>query len=84
MEFEKPLSDHLVSAWFQLENSTQLANLAQIDVSTVQFSGEKFSIQKPETTGWLLIEKYPTSFTVRKRFYRDIDFTISKGEKIAI
>ncbi|WP_049507839.1 ABC transporter ATP-binding protein [Streptococcus anginosus] len=69
---------------FQLENSTQLANLAQIDVSTVQFSGEKFSIQKPQVQDDLLELKNVHFAYGEKKVLQDIDFTISKGEKIAI
>lgn len=69
---------------FQLENSAQLANLAQIDVSTVQFSGEKFSIQKPQVQDDLLELKNVHFAYGEKKVLQDIDFTISKGEKIAI
>ena len=69
---------------FQLENSAQLANLSQIDVSTVQFSGEKFSIQKPQAQDDLLELKNVHFAYGEKKVLQDIDFTISKGEKIAI
>ena len=69
---------------FQLENSAQLANLSQIDVSTVQFSGEKFSIQKPQAQDDLLKLKNVHFAYGEKKVLQDIDFTISKGEKIAI
>lgn len=69
---------------FQLENSAQLANLAQIDVSAVQFLGEKVSIQKSQAQDDLL-ELKNVQFTYgEKKVLQDIDFTISKGEKIAI
>lgn len=69
---------------FQLENSAQLANLSQIDVSTVQFSGEKFSIQKPQGQDDLLELKNVHFAYGEKKVLQDIDFTIFKGEKIAI
>ena len=69
---------------FQLENSAQLANLAQIDVSAVQFSGEKVSIQKPPAQDDLLELKNVHFAYGEKKVLQDIDFTISKGEKIAI
>lgn len=69
---------------FQLENSAQLANLSQIDVSTVQFSGEKFSIQKPQVQDDLLELKNVHFAYGEKKVLQDIDFTIFKGEKIAI
>lgn len=69
---------------FQLENSAQLANLAQIDVSTVQFLGEKVSIQKSQAQDDLLELKNVQFAYGEKKVLQDIDFTISKGEKIAI
>ena len=69
---------------FQLENSAQLANLAQIDVSAIQFSGEKVSIQKPPAQDDLLELKNVHFAYGEKKVLQDIDFTISKGEKIAI
>ncbi|MCY7232769.1 ABC transporter ATP-binding protein [Streptococcus anginosus] len=69
---------------FQLENSAQLANLAQIDVSAVQFSGEKVSIQKSQAQDDLLELKNVHFAYGEKKVLQDIDFTISKGEKIAI
>lgn len=69
---------------FQLENSAQLANLAQIDVSAVQFLGEKVSIQKSQTQDDLLELKNVQFAYGEKKVLQDIDFTISKGEKIAI
>ncbi|PRT63101.1 heme ABC transporter ATP-binding protein [Streptococcus anginosus] len=69
---------------FQLENSAQLANLAQIDVSAVQFSGEKVSIQKSQAQDDLLELKNVQFAYGEKKVLQDIDFTISKGEKIAI
>ena len=69
---------------FQLENSAQLANLAQIDVSTVQFSGEKFSMQESQAQDDLLELKNVHFAYGEKKVLQDIDFTISKGEKIAI
>ena len=69
---------------FQLENSAQLANLSQIDVSTVQFSGEKFSIQKTQAQDDLLELKNVHFAYGEKKVLQDIDFTIFKGEKIAI
>ena len=69
---------------FQLENSAQLANLAQIDVSAVQFLGEKVSIQKSQAQDDLLELKNVQFAYGEKKVLQDIDFTISKGEKIAI
>ena len=69
---------------FQLENSAQLANLAQIDVSAVQFLGEKVSIQKSQAQDDLLKLKNVQFAYGEKKVLQDIDFTISKGEKIAI
>lgn len=69
---------------FQLENSAQLANLAQIDVSAVQFSGEKVSIQKSQAQDDLLELKNVHFAYGEKKVLQDIDFTIFKGEKIAI
>ena len=69
---------------FQLESSAQLANLAQIDVSAGQFSGEKVSIQKPPAQDDLLELKNVHFAYGEKKVLQDIDFTISKGEKIAI
>ena len=69
---------------FQLENSAQLANLAQIDVSAVQFLGKKVSIQKPQAQDDLLKLKNVHFAYGEKKVLQDIDFTISKGEKIAI
>ena len=69
---------------FQLENSAQLANLAQIDVSAVQFLGEKVSIQKSQAQDDLLELKNVHFAYGEKKVLQDIDFTISKGEKIAI
>ena len=69
---------------FQLENSAQLANLAQIDVSAIQFLGEKVSIQKSQAQDDLLELKNVHFAYGEKKVLQDIDFTISKGEKIAI
>ena len=69
---------------FQLENSAQLANLAQIDVSAIQFLGEKVSIQKSQAQDDLLELKNVQFAYGEKKVLQDIDFTISKGEKIAI
>lgn len=69
---------------FQLEKSAQLANLAQIDVSAVQFLGEKVSIQKSQAQDDLLELKNVQFAYGEKKVLQDIDFTISKGEKIAI
>ena len=69
---------------FQLENSAQLANLAQIDVSAVQFLGEKVSIQKSQAQDDLLELKNVQFAYGEKKVLQDINFTISKGEKIAI
>lgn len=69
---------------FQLENSAQLANLAQIDVSAIQFLGEKVSIQKSQAQDDLLELKNVQFAYGEKKVLQDINFTISKGEKIAI
>ena len=69
---------------FQLENSAQLANLAQIDISAIQFLGEKVSIQKSQAQDDLLELKNVQFAYGEKKVLQDINFTISKGEKIAI
>ena len=61
-----------------------MANLAQIDVSAIQFLGEKVSIQKSQAQDDLLELKNVHFAYGEKKVLQDIDFTISKGEKIAI